>query len=115
MGMYLPVSLTLIIPLGALIGWLYNRWADRAAISGKVKDATDAKRVGVLGATGLIVGESLFGVVNAGIIAATGDSEALGIMPDGWADASRWAGALIFALIIVLVYRWSRRRVQADA
>jgi hypothetical protein len=36
-------------------------------------------------------------------------------MPDGWADASRWAGALIFALIIVLVYRWSRRRVQADA
>lgn len=115
MGMYLPVSLTLIIPLGALIGWLYNRWADRAAMSGKVKDATDAKRVGVLGATGLIVGESLFGVVNAGIIAATGDSETLGIMPDGWADASRWAGAVLFALIIVLVYRWSQRRVQVDA
>jgi len=107
MGMYLPVTLTLIIPVGALLGWLYNRWVDRAAVTGRVKDAATARRIGVLGATGLIVGESLFGVVNAGIIAATGDPEALGIMPEGW------AGALVFAAVIVLVYRWAGRRSVA--
>ncbi len=29
MGMYLPMSLTLIIPLGSLLGYFYNKWADR--------------------------------------------------------------------------------------
>ena len=28
MGIYLPMALTLLIPVGALIGWLYDRWAD---------------------------------------------------------------------------------------
>lgn len=111
MGMYLPVSLSLIIPLGALLGWLYNRWADRAAATGRVGDADAAKRIGVLAATGLIVGESLFGVVNAGIIAATGDSSALGIMPEGWENPSQWVGGLTFLGVIVLVYRWAGRRV----
>ena len=30
MGIYLPMEVTLLVPVGALIGWLYNRWADRA-------------------------------------------------------------------------------------
>ena len=29
MGIYLPMALTLLIPLGALLGWLYDRWAAR--------------------------------------------------------------------------------------
>lgn len=104
MGMYLPISLTLIIPLGAFLGWFYNRWADGRA------NASTAKRLGVLGATGLIVGESLFGVLNAGIIAGTGDSDVLGIMPDGWAGPSQWGGALVFVGIILGVYRWVQAR-----
>ncbi|WP_291480265.1 oligopeptide transporter, OPT family [Corynebacterium sp.] len=104
MGMYLPISLTLIIPLGAFLGWFYNRWADGRS------NAASAKRLGVLGATGLIVGESLFGVLNAGIIAGTGDSEALAIMPEGWAGASQWLGALVFVGIILGVYRWTQQR-----
>jgi putative OPT family oligopeptide transporter len=104
MGMYLPISLTLIIPLGAFLGWVYNRWADRRA------NASTAKRLGVLGATGLIVGESLFGVLNAGVIAGTGNSDALAIMPEGWAGASQWLGALVFVGIILGVYRWTQQR-----
>ena len=49
-------------PVGALIGWFYNRWAERAA------NPAFAERLGVLMATGLIVGESLFGVAFAGIV-----------------------------------------------
>ena len=109
MGMYLPIALTLIIPVGAFAGWFYNRWADKRG------NPESAKRLGVLGATGLIVGESLFGVLNAGIIAGTGDSSALGIMPDGWAGASQWLGALVFVGIILGLYRWVRMRaVRAE-
>ena len=64
MGIYLPMALTLLIPVGAVLGWLYDRWAERAG------NPEFAKRMGVLMATGLIVGESLFGVAFAGIVAA---------------------------------------------
>ena len=67
MGMYLPMSLTLLIPIGALLGRCYDRWAERQG-----GDVEFKKRLGVLMATGLIVGESLFGVVFAGIVAASG-------------------------------------------
>ena len=61
MGMYLPMSLTLLIPIGALLGRIYDRWAERRG-----GDVEFKKRLGVLMATGLIVGESLFGVLFAG-------------------------------------------------
>ena len=72
MGMYLPMSLTLVIPIGALLGRAYDRWAERRGGDVELK-----KRLGVLMATGLIVGESLFGVVFAGIVAASGSDAPL--------------------------------------
>ena len=63
MGIYLPMALTLLIPLGALIGHLYDKWARTAP------NPEFAQRLGVLMATGLIVGESLFGVAFAAIVA----------------------------------------------
>ena len=59
MGIYLPMAPTLLIPLGAVLGWFYNRWAARS------QSPEFAERMGVLMATGLIVGESLMGVVYA--------------------------------------------------
>jgi uncharacterized oligopeptide transporter (OPT) family protein len=67
MGMYLPMSLTLVIPIGAFLGRAYDRWAERQG-----GDVALKKRLGVLMATGLIVGESLFGVLFAAIVAASG-------------------------------------------
>ena len=64
MGIYLPMALTLLIPIGAVIGYFYDRWAASAA-----PIAEFAERMGVLAATGLIVGESLWGVAFAGIVA----------------------------------------------
>src|SRR5580698_2521995 len=61
LGIYLPASTTAPVVIGAVAGWLYNRWAARA---GDVR----AKQIGVLIASGLIVGESLFGVLLAGVI-----------------------------------------------
>jgi putative OPT family oligopeptide transporter len=63
MGIYLPMALTLLIPVGAVLGYIYEKWADRHA------NPEFAKRMGVLAATGLIVGESLLGVTYAGVVA----------------------------------------------
>ena len=63
MGIYLPLEADLLIPVGAVLGWLYNRWAMTA------RSPAFAERMGVLMATGLIVGESLMGVVYAFAVA----------------------------------------------
>lgn len=107
MGMYLPMGLTLIIPIGAVLGLVYDRWALLR------DDPERAKRMGVLLATGLIVGESLFGVVFAGIVAATGKESPLGFVPDSFATAAQWLGVVVFVLLIGGLYRWTRRTVVA--
>lgn len=102
MGMYLPISLTLMIPLGALLGLAYDRWAARRG------DPEGAKRMGTLLATGLIVGESLFGVLFAGIVAATGTEEPLALVGDGFATLAQWLGLLVFVGVVLALYRWVR-------
>src|SRR5688572_27945677 len=57
-GIYLPMDATQPVVVGALIGYVYNRAMDRRG------NAEMAKRFGVLLASGLIVGESLLGVLN---------------------------------------------------
>lgn len=103
MGMYLPISLTLMIPIGATIGLIYDRWAARR------NNPESAKRLGVLMATGLIVGESLFGVLFAGIVAATGTNDPLAIMAEEWIPVADVLGVLLFAVIVVAVYSWVRK------
>lgn len=102
MGMYLPISLTLMIPIGAFIGVAYERWA------GRLRDPASAKRLGVLLATGLIVGESLFGVVFAGIVAATGDDGVLALVGESFEGTAQWLGIVAFAALIAGLYMWVR-------
>lgn len=101
MGIYLPMALTLLIPVGAILGTLYNRWAERQS------DPAFAERMGVLAATGLIVGESLFGVAFAGIAAATGSPEALAVLEENPLVAP--LGIAVFALALVWLYGWTRK------
>ncbi|WP_426705324.1 OPT family oligopeptide transporter [Corynebacterium auriscanis] len=103
MGMYLPASLTLVIPIGALLGYLYNKWADKQA------NAERTKRMGVLMATGLIVGESLFGVLNAGIIAATSDSSALAVVGEDFEKTAQWIGLALFVVLVGMVYNYLKK------
>ncbi|GAB47048.1 OPT family oligopeptide transporter [Mobilicoccus pelagius] len=107
MGMYLPIDLTLMIPTGAVLGLLYDRWAGRRA------NPESAKRLGVLLATGLIVGESLFGVFFAGLVAATGDEAPLAVMGDGFTGIADVAGIVVFAGILLGLYSWVRRLAAA--
>lgn len=102
MGIYLPMALTLLIPLGALLGYFYDKWASRAPVP------EFAQRMGVLLATGLIVGESLFGVVFAGIVAATNKDAPLSVLA-GYPGVELVSVA-VFAAAALGLYAWTRRQ-----
>jgi putative OPT family oligopeptide transporter len=102
MGMYLPLAVTAMIVVGAVLGHFYNRWARGQ------RDPGFAERLGVLTATGLIVGDSLFNVGFAGIVAATGNIDVLAVIePGAW---SPLVGLLAFGGAIVWLYSWTRRK-----
>ncbi|WP_019201550.1 OPT family oligopeptide transporter [Tsukamurella sp. 1534] len=111
MGMYLPMSVTLMIPVGALIGWYYNRWAEKSS------DAEGRKRLGTLLATGLIVGESIFGVIYAGIVVATGKDEplALPFIGEGYLHWGEALGVVVFAGILAVLYLRTKKIAATEA
>ena len=104
MGIYLPMSLTLLVPLGALLGWFYDKWA------AKTSNPEFAQRMGVLLATGLIVGESIMGVVYASIVAATQKDAPLSIIEQN--PLAVPLGLVIFTVVVLAFYGWTRRETK---
>jgi putative OPT family oligopeptide transporter len=100
LGIYLPTSTTAGAVLGAIVGWFYNK---RVA-NGQNPDA--AKRLGVLLASGLIVGESLFGVLLSGIIVVSKNGQPLSLVPDSFLVPSEIVGGIAFLALIAFMYRW---------
>lgn len=109
LGIYLPASTTLPVVAGAVAGWLYNRWAATSAHGDR------ARQLGVLVASGLIVGESLFGVLLAGLIVSTGKAEPLALVGEGFAPAAVAIGAAAFAVVVGGLYWWTSRLSQRPA
>ncbi len=102
LGVYLPMAVTLPVTIGAVVGFAYDRWADRA------RDPELAKRMGVLTATGMIVGESLWGVGFAGIVYMTNKETPLALVGDGFAPIALVGGTLLFAVLTGILYRRTR-------
>jgi hypothetical protein len=103
MGIYLPMELTVLIPIGAFIAHYYDRWADRQG------NPAFSRRMGVLAATGLIVGESLFGVAFAGIVAVTGRETPLAVVGDSFTNGGIVLGLVLFTAVTAALYRAARR------
>ena len=70
-----------------------------------------AERMGVLLATGLVVGDSLIGLVFAGAVGVVGDPARLGVVGDEFAATSEWVGLAAMAALLV----WSYSRVRKRA
>ncbi|MCZ8390656.1 OPT family oligopeptide transporter [Achromobacter xylosoxidans] len=114
-GIYLPPTVAAPIVVGALLAWLLERaLRRRAAAAGKAYDsfAEAANRRGVLIASGLIVGESLVGVVMAAIIGAAGTDAPLAIAGEEFARTASFLGLAVFALVGVLFWRRVMRLAQ---
>src|SRR3954451_4096691 len=74
LGIYLPTQSTLMIVVGAVAGYFFDRAADRTARPKSTKD------LGVLLASGLIVGEGILGVVISAIVVFSGKDAPLGLV-----------------------------------
>lgn len=98
LGIYLPTSATLMVVVGALVGAWYDKRAERSA-----KPET-TKQLGVLLASGMIVGEGLVGVLIAGIVAF--NLFPLALVGDDFAKPAIWIGGIAFVAAIFLLYRW---------
>ncbi|MGH6782163.1 MAG: OPT family oligopeptide transporter, partial [Sphingomonadaceae bacterium] len=109
MGIYLPMAITVLIPVGAVIGHFYEKRADRSA------NPEFAKRIGVLMATGLIVGESLFGVVFAALVAGSGSDAPLAVMGEGFEPNAVPIGLAVFVGLVAWLYRTTRRSAGMTA
>jgi len=104
MGIYLPMSTTLTIVIGALVGWAFDRRAERTAAPQRTK------QLGVLLASGMIVGESLIGVLLAAIVVFSGKDAPLALVGPGFADAALWIGGGAFFASIAALYSWLNRQ-----
>ena len=113
LGIYLPTSTTLMVVVGALVG----AWFDRRADRGPKAEAT--KQLGVLLASGLIVGESLLGVIVAALVAFSdklgfADRNApLALVGDNFHVAAIWIGGVLFVAVTWAMYRWIDRMGRA--
>src|SRR6185436_11033449 len=102
-AIYLPMSTSLMVVVGSVIGYYYDRRAHRA------RDPESYKRLGVLAATGLIVGESLFGVLLAGIVVAAGNANPLAIVGADFRPFAVGGGTIVFAALTWWLYRRNAR------
>ncbi|MCU0647331.1 MAG: oligopeptide transporter, OPT family [Gemmatimonadaceae bacterium] len=108
LGIYLPMSATFAVVVGALCATWYDRRARAAA------NPERAERLGTLVASGLIVGESLWGVLNAGLIVALAKDAPIALVAEDFALAKP-LGVVLFAAAIVGLYGWMVRRVGGRA
>ncbi|HEY5439917.1 MAG TPA: oligopeptide transporter, OPT family [Gemmatimonadaceae bacterium] len=104
-GIYLPMSATFAVVVGAVISHWYNGRARSAA------NPERAERLGTLVASGLIVGESLWGVINAGLIVGFSKDAPIGLVPEDFALAP-WLGLIGFVGAIMWLYGWMLRRSE---
>ncbi|AOH84134.1 peptide transporter [Sphingomonas panacis] len=99
LGIYLPMSVILPTVTGSVVGFFYDRWARRSG------NPEVAERMGTLTATGLIVGESLWGVAFAFIVYLTGSDAPLALVGPGFAGIALIAGTLCFIALAAGLYR----------
>lgn len=102
-GIYLPPSVSAPIVVGAVLAWVLDRLLRRRAQARGLpvaEYAAPARRRGVLLASGLIVGESLVGVLMAAVIGATQQDAPLALAGPGFARTAQWLGLAAFALVV---------------
>jgi putative OPT family oligopeptide transporter len=105
-GIYLPMSATFAVIVGAVIA----HWYDRRSAS--MPNPDRAQRLGTLVASGLIVGESIWGVINAGLIVGFSKDAPIAVVPESFAPAP-WLGVIGFVGAIIWLYGWMLRRSAA--
>ena len=104
LGIYLPPTIGLTLTIGALLGFFIQRAiSSYGARAGHVWTAAAEER-GLLLASGLIVGESLMGIVIAALISFSGKDAPLALVGESFA-AAMWLGLAFFIGLCAFFYR----------
>jgi len=121
LGVYLPQDVTLMIVVGAVLGHIYERGMEGKSFG------EAGKRLGVLMASGLIVGESLVGVVLAflagslmkgaplAFIHVADPSTPIGLVGDSFAPIATWLGLGAFVAVVAALYAYVSRQARSAA
>ena len=103
MGIYLPPVIQTPLVVGAILGYFLNRHLRKTA--GAEAEAAGLRR-GTLFASGLIVGESIVGVLLAGLIVLSvsngGDENPLAMVGSDFADTAEMLGLVVFLGLLAL-------------
>ena len=103
MGIYLPPVIQTPLVVGAILGYFLNRHLRKTA--GAEAEAAGLRR-GTLFASGLIVGESIVGVLLAGLIVLSvsngGDENPLAMVGSDFADTAEMLGLAVFLGLLAL-------------
>ncbi|HHF6883308.1 TPA: OPT family oligopeptide transporter [Haemophilus influenzae] len=115
-GIYLPPSINTPVIVGAFLAWIMAR---HIAKLGNKEVSAKAERFGTLFSAGLIVGESLMGVILAAFIIAasvtTGGSEApLSLNLENWDTIGEWLGLIVFIVGTVIFASRVLRAKKSD-
>jgi putative OPT family oligopeptide transporter len=108
LGIYLPSAVSTPIALGAIIAWATDRQLKkRAAAAGQDFEAYAElpRRRGTLLASGLIVGESLVGVVLAALIVAADSQTPIALVGESFVPIADWLGGGVFLIVCWDIYR----------
>lgn len=109
LGIYLPPTIGLTLTFGALLGWCIQRAIKQRAARHGQQWVAAAEERGLLLAAGLIVGESLMGLLLAAVIGFSGQDAPLALVGADFA-AAPWLGLLAFAGIALFFHRCMLRR-----
>lgn len=104
LGIYLPPTIGMTLALGALLGWLLQRAMQRHAARKGREWIDAANERGLLLASGLIVGESLMGLLIAALIGFSGRDAPLALVEGNFGPAM-WLGLAAFAALFAFFYR----------
>ena len=115
-GIYLPPSINMPVVVGAVMAWFITRHIKNyAKRTNDTEVEKKAERFGTLFAAGLIVGESLMGVILAFIIAASvtsgGSEDPLALGLENWDNIGELLGLVVFIFgIFIFVSRVLRAK-----
>lgn len=103
MGIYLPPSVQTPLVIGAVMGYFLRK---KLCSQGGQTSVDAGLRRGTLFASGLIVGESIIGVILAGLIVvsvSSGGSESpLALVGKDFADTAEMLGTVVFVLALII-------------
>ena len=103
-GIYLPPTVASVLVAGAVLAWIIERVLKKRAAKLGIPFADYAEapnKRGVLIASGLIVGESLVGVLIAGVIGLSGKDAPLALAGTNFDTTAQWLGLAVFGLVAI--------------